>query len=145
MKTSLWPGDMKIKRDHLHYHCSPSTKKLSSKRVIRYWVKTYWTKNSSLTLWLKNQEESSSSKEIYCIKISDSKAKRSNDIEQTNAKTSSLTLTFDELTWKLIGNIYSTGATTCIRFGLSQAKQSKNIEWKIFFKRTAVWPWPLTK
>lgn len=45
--------------------------------------------------------------------------------------TNNLTLTFDNVTWKSIGNDYCLSADNCTRFGNFQAKQPTNINEKI--------------
>ena len=44
------------------------------------------------------------------------------------AQKSGLTLTFEHVTWKSIGCIYSLRATPCTKFGIDQVKGSKDVE-----------------
>ena len=71
--------------------------------------------------------------------------KVSKDIERTTqwAEKSGLTITFEHVTWKSIGIIYSLRATPALSLVLTKWRGQKILSRQHSGLRRVVWPWPL--
>ena len=80
-----------------------------------------------------------------CTKFGINQVKGSKDIEWTTqwAQKSGLTLTFEHVTWKSIGIIYSLRATPAPSLVLIKWRDQKILSGQHSGLRRMVWPWPL--
>ena len=146
----LWPTDLKINRDHLLIKNYPPTKFEAS------WAKRYWVISCTrsrmtfdLDVWptdLNINKGHLLMKDYLPTKFEASGAKRSWVISCTrwSKLVCSLTLTFDLLTWKSIGIIYSPRTIylpslkllgqSVLELSVAQGE----VNWH------DLWPWPLT-
>ena len=112
----LWTCDLKINRDHLLIQGNPCTKfgidQVKGSKDIE-----------QTTQWAKKRRNP-------CTKFGIDQVKGSKDIEQTTqwAEKSCLTLTFEHVTWKSIGIIYSLRATPAPSLVLIKWRGQKDIE-----------------
>ena len=151
----LWPTDLKINRDHLLTKDYLPTKfeaswaKRSWVISCTRWSKLAWPLTLTLTYWpeldrwptdLKINRDHLLTKDYLPTKFEVSGAKLSWVISCTRWSKLAWPLTFDLLTWKSIGIIYSPRTIYCTKFEASGAKRS----WVISCTRWSKLAWPLT-
>ena len=146
----MWPENQQVSStcwaQHLHQ--------------VWYWssegIKGYWADNTvsweewfDLDLWTCDLEINKDQLLIegkFCTKFCNDQVKRSKDIERTThwAEKSDLTLTFEYVTWKSIGIIYSLRATLAPSLVLIKWWGQKILSRQHAGLRRVVWPWPWT-
>ena len=156
LKRVLWPWplniwSLKIKRDHLLIGCNPCTKfgidqvKGSKDIERRTHLACEWFDLDLWTCDLKINRDHLLIEGNPCTKFGINQVKGSKDIERTTqwAEKSGLTLTFEQVTWKSMGIIYTLRATPAPCLVLIKWRGQKILSREHSGLVRVVWFWPL--